>query len=72
MTTEGGGDLTELADFLDVDGDGLKIMELNGEVRIIANSNAWPMTCLDFHPDDIDGIIELLRRRQAEARGITL
>jgi hypothetical protein len=72
MTTEGGGDLTALANFLDVDGDGLKITELGGLVRITANSTSYPCTSLDFDPDDIDGIIEKLREKQAEARGITL
>jgi hypothetical protein len=69
MTTEGGTSLAKLADFLGTDRKtGIQVKADPGEVRIVIDSMAWPSESIDMDPDDIDEFIELLRKRQAEAR----
>ena len=64
-----GTPLAPLADFLGTDGQtGIQVSAERGEVRIMVDSTAYPNEHIDMDPDDIDGLIELLREKQAEAR----
>jgi hypothetical protein len=71
MTTEAGGDLTRLADFLDVDGAGvLATVTDYGTVKLAVDSTAYPSPAANLSPDDTDALADLLKMRAREARGV--
>jgi hypothetical protein len=70
MTTEGGGRLDKLADFLDADGRGAKVAfsERGDQVKFTAASTEWPAVSLYFDADDTEALGVLLIQRAAELR----
>ena len=70
MTTEAGGRLDKLADVLDVDGRGAKVVldGLERHVKFIAASTEYPSTSLWFDADTADALGDLLKAHAAELR----
>ena len=52
MTTEGGGKLIDLADFLGADGTGIKAVPDRGQVKIAVDSCMVPCEKIWLDPDD--------------------
>jgi hypothetical protein len=69
MTTEGGGALILLADFLGQDDTGIKVTtDGYGDVKIEVDSTAYPSKSIRVDPDTADELAQLIHLRAAEAR----
>lgn len=61
MTTEAGGPLYKLADFIDTEDSGIKIDRMGDVCQIIVDSCAYPNKSVRVDLADLRGIIVMLR-----------
>lgn len=69
MTTEAGGRLDKLADFLDADETGVRaVLSDGGHVKLTVGSTEYPNKSAYLDADDADALGDLLKARAAELR----